>query len=67
MVNFFDPLSFDIVLFNTEKTPDVNLPTYVLKNRYLQKLRSGLYAQYLTYYKPQEETEGAFIIQESEL
>lgn len=67
VVNFFDPLSFDIVLFNTEKTPDVNLPTYVLKNRYLQKLRSGLYAQYLTYYKPQEETEGAFIIQESEL
>lgn len=67
VVNLFEPTSFDIVLFNTEKAPDIQLPNYVLKNRFLQKLKSGLVTQYLTYYKPQETVEGAFIIQESEL
>lgn len=66
VIHLFEPTSFDIVLFNTEKTPEMQFTNYVLKKRFSQRLKSGLLAQYLTYYRPQETVEGAFLIQESE-
>lgn len=64
VVDFFQPLSFDLVLFNKKPADEMKFGPYVLKNRYQQQLQSGYTTQYYNYYKPQEETQGAFIFQE---
>ncbi len=64
VVEFFEPMSFDIVLFNREPLAEMSFSNYLLKNRYRQDLQSGYITQYYTYYKPQKETQAAFILQE---
>lgn len=67
VIEVFQPSSFDIVLFNTEAAPTMTIDGYQLKNSYQQTLKTGYVVQYLTFYLPQQETENAFIIQESDL
>lgn len=63
----FEPMTFDVVLFNTQATitPFV-FDGYILKNRYKHVLPTGYVTEYFTYYKPQEEVEGAFLLEEIE-
>lgn len=67
VIEVFQPRSFDIVLFNSTEAQAIHIEGYHLKKQYKQNLKSGYTVQYLTYYRPQEEIEGAFIIQESDL
>ncbi|MBY0385732.1 adenosylmethionine decarboxylase [bacterium] len=67
VVDFFQPVSFDLVLFNKEVVSEMAFEKYVLKNRYQQNLNAGYTTQYYTYYKPQEEPQGAFVLQEMDL
>jgi S-adenosylmethionine decarboxylase len=64
VVELFDPVSFDLVLFNRERVPDPTFNNYILKKRYCQKLEAGFFTQYFTYYRPQEEVEEGLNLQE---
>lgn len=65
VITFFQPATFDIVLFNTEKTEAAFVfDGYNLKSRYRQILPTGYITEYFTYYKPQIDIEGAFILEE---
>jgi S-adenosylmethionine decarboxylase len=67
VVSFFEPNTFDVVLFNTSATAQPFVfEGYILKNRYKQVLPTGYITEYFTYYKPQEEIEGAFLMEEIE-
>lgn len=67
VISFFEPSSFDVVLFNTAPT---ELPFvfdgYNLKSRYRQILPTGYVTEYFTYYRPQVEIEGAFVLEENQ-
>lgn len=65
VVSFFEPDSFDVVLFNTQPTEKpFTFEGYNLKNRYKQELSTGYITEYFTYYKPQVGIEGAFVFEE---
>lgn len=65
VVSFFEPSTFDVVLFNAEaaREPFV-FEGYNLKSRYRQVLPTGYTTEYFTYYRPQVEIEGAFLLEE---
>ncbi len=67
VVDFFQPMTFDLVLFNREPLPEKNFSDYVLKNRYQQNLKTGYVTQYFNYYRPQKEVQPAFLLQEMDL
>jgi len=67
VINFFEPTSFDIMVFNNDVVPELTFKDYILKKRYMERLNSGYVTQYFTYYKPQQEVEGAFRFQELDL
>ncbi|MCC6137037.1 MAG: hypothetical protein IT287_00260 [Bdellovibrionaceae bacterium] len=66
VISFFEPASFDVVLFNTSatETPFV-FDGYNLKNRYREVLPTGYVTEYFTYYKPQVGIERAFLLEET--
>lgn len=65
VVSFFEPQTFDVVLFNTEATKvPFSFDGYNLKSRYRQVLPTGYTTEYFTFYKPQVEVEGAFVLEE---
>ncbi len=65
VVSFFEPATFDVVVFNTQplEKPMV-FDGYNLKSRYLQVLPTGYVTEYFTFYRPQVEIEGAFLLEE---
>jgi S-adenosylmethionine decarboxylase len=67
VVEFFQPVSFDLVLFNRDVVPEMAFSNYILKNRYQQNLKTGYVTQYYNYYQPQEKPQPAFILQEMDL
>lgn len=67
VVEFFQPASFDLVLFNSQPVDEMTFGNYVLKNRYQQSLNSGYMTQYYNYYKPQKEIQPAFLLQEMDV
>jgi S-adenosylmethionine decarboxylase len=67
VIQFFEPTSFDVVLFNHDTVPAVEFNGYILKDRYMQKLNSGYVTQYFTYYRPQKEVQPAFLLEEADL
>lgn len=67
VIQFFEPTSFDVVLFNHDVVPAAEFNGYVLKDRYMQRLNSGYVTQYFTYYQPQIETQPAFLLEEADL
>lgn len=65
VVTFFEPDSFDVVLFNRVPTETpFQFEGYRLKTRYKQQLPTGYMTEYFTYYKPQVSVEGAFLFEE---
>lgn len=65
VVSFFEPAAFDVVLFNAEAARiPFTFDGYNLKSRYRQVLPTGYTTEYYTYYRPQVEIEGAFLLEE---
>lgn len=67
VIQFFEPTSFDVVLFNLDSVPAAEFEGYTLKDRYTQVLKTGYVTQYFTYYKPQKEIQPAFLLEEADL
>ncbi len=54
VIQVFQPMSFDLVLFNNEKIQQPDFSDYILKRQFAEKLKTNYETQYFSYYRPND-------------
>ncbi len=60
VLQVFQPMSFDLVLFNDQKIKQPDFSNYILKRQFSERLKTQYETQYFSYYRPNDEEQSPF-------